>query len=486
MIATPTAGGFLAQEPLPASAVLRGVGDDGTVLGEAVVRGVKSGTSLDAAESVRDGARFLETTAEVPPLLVVIHRTEDVAKNLGGDTRKALRQALGALEEDPSQLETLLKLTEKVIFDSDDVVRMTPLRSGVSTPPPSAAAAPAASLALDAAGRKTSRRRRSMASGDIVVLLDALMRRLGEGLPAASAARPRGDEAEIGADDEEGGELAREQPNHAALAKACCGKVRRLLKRMEGQLELAGEPDRARRGVVQLAAVLGVVRTLRLVEQRPEWRRRQLRLVEADDERRLFEAAVLAIAWGSSALAPRALAEAGDEMFDELSMVVGLLGWLAWDVEIDVEVSSERGGRRGVEDKSWYSAQLFALLAPWLAPDPEALAILEESVPRTPRYRVDGDRWSLVHLALAERLVQVAGASVDEGPGNRRPRPGDLVALSERLDPRVRVVLEVLPAAGDAKVVFYDATEDDGRRAFLASKVLIFPWKDDAVHQAAG
>ena len=167
MIPTPTAGGFLAQEPLPASAVLRGVGDDGTVLGEAVVRGVKSGTSLDAAESVRDGARFLETTAEVPPLLVVIHRTEDVAKNLGGDTRKALRQALGALEEDPSQLETLLKLTEKVILDSDDVVRTTPLRSGVSTPPPSAAAAPAASLALDAAGRKTSRRRRSMASGEI-------------------------------------------------------------------------------------------------------------------------------------------------------------------------------------------------------------------------------------------------------------------------------------------------------------------------------
>jgi hypothetical protein len=36
-------------------------------------------------------------------------------------------------------------------------------------------------------------------------------------------------------------------------------KVRRLIKRMEAQLERAAEQDRARRGIVQLAAVLGVL-----------------------------------------------------------------------------------------------------------------------------------------------------------------------------------------------------------------------------------
>ena len=178
-----------------------------------------------------------------------------------------------------------------------------------------------------------SRRRRSLASGDIVILLDALMRRLGEGLPTASAPRPPGNDEEIGADEEDGGTLARAEPDRAALAKACSGKVRRLVQRMQGQLELAAEPDHARRGVVQLAAVLGVVRTLRLIEQRPEWRRRQLRLVETDVQRQLFESAVLALAWGASGLAPRAVDEAGGEMFDELSMVVGLLSWLAWDAD---------------------------------------------------------------------------------------------------------------------------------------------------------
>lgn len=486
IIATPTPEGFLAQERLQPGVVLRGVGDDGVELGDAVVASTTSGTTLAADAAVRDGARFLETVAGDSPVLVIVHRSEDISKNLGGDTRKALRQALGALDEDPSQLEALLKLTEKVIFDTDDVVRTTPLRAVSAPPPPNAPSSPATSLALDAAGRKTSRKRRSLASGDIVILLDALMRRLGEGLPAAPAPRPPGDDEEIGADEEDGGVLARVEPDRTALAKACSGKVRRLVKRMQGQLERAVEPERARRGVVQLAAVLGVVRTLRMIEQRPEWRRKQLRLVEADIQRQLFESAVLAVAWGSSGLAPRAVEEAGGEMFDELSMVVGLLSWLAWDLAIDVGAALERDGHRGVDEELWPSAQLFALLAPWLATDAVAIAILEETVPRTPRYKVDGDGWFLVHLTLAERIAELVRAPVGGESLGRRVRPGDLVVLSERFDPRVRVVLDVVATSGDAKVLFYDADADDGHRAFLASKVAAFAWNTGVPDRATG
>jgi hypothetical protein len=226
IVATTTMEGFLAQAPLRANSVLRTVHDNGG-LGEAIVRG--DGTRIDANEDVRDTARYLETPEGEPRVLVIVHRTEEIAKNIGGDTRKALRQALGALEEDPTQLETLLKLTEKVIFDSDDVVRTTPLRSGSAPPPATAAPSQMKSLALDAAGRKMSRHRRRLASGDIVVLLDALMRRLGEGLAATAAPRPRADQDEIGTDEEDGGELARTEPDREGLAKACRGKIRRLL-----------------------------------------------------------------------------------------------------------------------------------------------------------------------------------------------------------------------------------------------------------------
>jgi hypothetical protein len=481
-VATPSPQGFRTQEPLSPSIVLQGIGDNSELLGEAVAR-EDVGTTIEAPEVVRDRARYLEFKSSEEHLLVIVHRTEDIAKNLGGDTRKALRQALGALEEDPSQLDTLLKLTEKVIFDSGDVVRMGSLRPTGAPEPPKEHAAAAASLALDAAGRKAARRRRSIASGDIVVLLDALIRRLGEGLPGA-ASPPRSDEAEIGADEEDGGELARAAPDFEVLAKACRGKVRRLIRRMEGQFKLAGAPEQARRGVVQLAAVLGVVRALRMVGQRPEWRRRQLELVDRDDERRLFETAVLAVIWGNEGLAPRAIVEADGEWFDELSLVVGLLVWLAWDVEVDAEEASKRGGLQGVEDASWYPVQLLAALGPWFADDENAARVLEESVARTPRFQVDGDRWLLIHHQMTVDFVRVCAEPDAHGEMGRRPNPGDLVILGEQFAPRVRVVQDVVPSNTDSKVVVFDSEKESGQRAFLCSRVASLPWSRDATGTA--
>jgi hypothetical protein len=483
LVATPTPTGFVAQDSLDVGLVLHAAGDLDASLGEAVAR---EGGVIEAADAVRDGARYLEARTAKEHTLVVIHRTEDIAKNLGGDTRKALRQALGALEEDPTQLEALLKLTEKVIFDFDDVVRITPLRpAGAAGSDQETAAAPV-SLALEAAGRKSSSRRtRSLASGDIVVLLDALMRRLGEGLPTNASPRPRSEEEEIGADEEEGGELAREAPDLEVLAKACRGKVRRLIKRMEGQFELANAPDRARRGIVQLAAVLGVIRTLRFVEHRPEWKRMRHELVDRADEWQLFQAAVLAVAWGPEALAPCAVAEADGEGFAELSMVVGLLAWLAWDVETDISVASLRGGLEGLEDQQWYAVQLLAALGPWLADDSTAQHVLEESVSRMPRFRVDSERWLSVHRAALEVFAAVTGAPDAYGKAGRRVRPGDLVVLHAREVPRVRVVLDVRPGSDGGKVVMIAPDAPDGERAFLSSRVATLDWQWDRGDRAA-
>lgn len=473
-VATPIPEGFRTQEALSPGIVLHGIGDNGRLLGDAVVR--TAGTTIEASDIVRDGARYLEVTTPEHQLLVIVHRTDDVAKNLGGDTRKALRQALGALEEDPGQLDTLLKLTEKVIFDSEDVVRPTPMRPVGAPGLPKEDAGEVTSLALDAAGRKSRRQRRSLASGDIVVLLDALLRRLGEGLPVAAYPRPGTDEAEIGSDEEDGGELAHKAPDFEILAKACRSKIRRLIKRMEGQFELASAPDRARRGVVQLAAVLGVIRAVRIIGLRPEWRARRLDLVDRDDEWRLFEAAVRAVIWHEDGLAPRAITEADGEWFDELSFLVGLLVWLAWDVEVDAEEASKRGGLQGVEDESWYPVQLLAAIGPWFFDDEAAASVLEESVTRTPRQHVDGDWWLHAHRGLMDGFARVAADPDHQGQMGRLAHPGDLVVLGGRELPRVRLVLDVRPGTDGAKVVFFDPAGILERRAFLSSRVPSLPW----------
>ncbi|KAF5033246.1 hypothetical protein DSECCO2_608730 [anaerobic digester metagenome] len=311
-----------------------------------------------------------------------------------------------------------------------------------------------------------------------MVLLDALIRRLGEGLPANAAPRPRNDQDEIDADEEDGGELGRETQDLKALSRACRGKARRLIRRMEKQFIQAAASHQARRGIVQLAAVLGVIRTLRIVEQRPEWRRAHLALVDSNEERRLFKSAVLAIVWGNDALAHRALAETDGEWFDELSMVTGLLAWLAWDVGVDIEDVSKTVRPKEVEDEVWYSIQLLAALGPWLTDDVTAGTTLKESIARTPRVHVDGDKWL---RNLESRLRCVAQVTADperHGQAGRLPRLGDLVVLSSRESHRVRVAFKVVTEGQTRKVIIFDfdATGKISKRVFLVTHVSTLPW----------
>lgn len=473
LLAVPTATGFLAAQPLTDGLGLQARDADGGNVGMATVR---CGQTIDAAEDIREAASVLEYAGATDKVLLVVHRTEEIGKNIGRDTRRALQLALGKLEEDPAQLETHLKLIEKVIFDSEEVVGTRPLRPPGQTDTDTDVARSSESLALDAAGRRTSRTRRSLAGGDISVLLDALMRRLGEGL-ATAPAPPSSDPVAEDATDEVAvdGTIVPKEPDLDTLARACRGKVRRLVKRMVAQLERAAAPDHARRGIIQLAAVLGVLRMLRVVERRPEWKRKQLELADSADLWSLFEEGILAVAWGANGLAPRAIAEA-DGGFGELSYAIALLAWLAWELEIDVEFASRRNGQQGIEDESWYSVQLFAALAPYIVGDTRAIQEVADSVRRTPRFHIDGDEWLRVQGELLSIVARMFSDPDAHGRAGRRPHPGDLAVLGEAFQPRIRVVLEVVPAGRDNKVVLFDAEDENGLQTFLASRVATLPW----------
>src|SRR5207249_1610464 len=212
---------------------------------------------------------------------VLVHRPDEVSRNVGSDRQRELRKALGALEEDPTQLDTLVKLAEKVIFDSDDIVstESLPVRRKAEPSSEQSETSGPESLAVDAKGRRGGRKKRRLASGDILVLLDALMYRLGEGLPGRASTGSPDRESEDG-DDENGDEKEAPPPlPWDLLAKTCRHKVGRLIRRMTRQLKLACSAS-ARRAIVQLAAVLSVVHTLRTIEQRTEWRSKHLKLVE--------------------------------------------------------------------------------------------------------------------------------------------------------------------------------------------------------------
>jgi hypothetical protein len=482
VLAIPSDNGFVLERSIGKGASLDAFAADGSALGPAATD-AEDQSLVIAPASVRDDAQILRgVRAGNRPVFILVHRPEEVARNVGGDRQRELRRALGALEEDPTQLDTLLKLTEKVIFDSDDVVSAdVPIRRKTESSSEKSLSSGPESLAVDAVGRRTSIKKKRIASGDILVLLDALMYRLGLGLPGRASPSPSDGEDQSGGEENRNGDVLLPPPPYEFLAETCRRKVGRLIRRMARQLELATSGS-ARRAIVQLAAVLSVVHALRTMEQRIEWRSKRLKLVDPDHEWQLFDEGGLAFAWGSSALGPRAMREADGEMFQELSLVSGLLAWLAWDLEIDVKAAVERTTPidRDEEDDPWYPIQVFAAVATQLVGDREAQETVVGAVERTARKGADAGSWLTTHLALADRLVKVISQLGRPCPKlERAPRPGDLVILGSALDPRVRIALEVSPSGATGKITVLDQESDNRERQFLMTHVNYLVWWDN-------
>lgn len=477
VLAVPADDGFFLERPIGKSISLEAFAADGISIGYAVTSADAQSVVL-APSNIRETAQILRTDrAQDRSVMVLVHRPDEVARNVGGDRQRELRQALGALEEDPRQLEMLLKLTEKVIFDSEDIVSSEPQ---IRRQSPSSAGEPPKSgpesLAVNAIGRRPTKKKR-LASGDILVLLDALMYRLGAGIPGPASSDPSDSESQPGDEEEGKATDPLQRPPYEILAEMCRRKVSRLIRRMARQLELASSGS-ARRAIVQLAAVLTVVHTLRTMEQRVEWRSKHLKLIDPDDEWYLFDEGGLALGWGSSALGPRSLKEGADEMFQELSLASGLLAWLAWDLEIDVRAEVERTTpiNRAEEDDPWYPVQVFATVATHIAGDQEAQETLTGAVGRTARKGVDAASWLSTHLALADRLAKVIAKPQFYPRAERPARPGDLVILGSALDPRVRVALDVAPSGTTGKISVFDQNSEDRERQFLATHVNFIAW----------
>jgi hypothetical protein len=484
ILAVPTEVGFIAQQPIGKKVMLDAFASDSKALGQAVTSNDDE-TLILAPVEVRDRAQTLRGTRTLlrSHVTLLVHRPEEVARNVGGDRQRELRRALGALEEDPAQLDTLLKLTEKVIFDSDDIItEASPTIRKAQLPSDRGAKLTGPeSLAVEAAGRRSGRKKKSLASGDILVLLDALMYRLGEGLAGRTVLPEQSTNDDGDPNDGYGSDKGppAQPPPYELLAHACRGKVGRLVRRMIKQLEHARSAS-ARRAIVQLAAVLSVIHMLRNMEQRVEWRSKHLLLVDSDHEWEIFEKGSLALTWGPQALVSRALQEGDREPFKEISLAIGLLAWFAWEVQVDVKAAVERKTPLDPEqdDDPWYPIQVLAAVAPALAADEEAREHFFTAVNRTPRKGHDVKLWLATHISFAETLEKIVASPDRVRKTDRAPKPGDLIILRAALDPRVRVALAVAPSGNTTKITVLDEENEDHERHILATHVTYVGWMD--------
>jgi hypothetical protein len=360
-----------------------------------------------------------------------------------------------------------MQIVEKAIFDEEGVrFRKGELQPAPGGEPPAAAPVGHLSISLEEVKRRRGARK-SIAERDLAIVLDLLIHRLGQGLneDVLATAPPEVEEKDL-EPVEAGAHPPNEPPpdpiDSEAVLRACHRKVKKLLSRMSERLERIGEsPEAAASAVARLAAVVGVLRWLRCSEPTFAWLPKGESVVP-DEARNDFFWEV-AGHFSTSVGSPIALARAelGSGPWQEGSLVLGLLGWLGWECEIDhrmLKVPADDDDEADQWDGGWVPRLAWVLRE--VARDEGAQTILRETMTSVRRWRTDPSEWLREHAAWAEALALLE-SDPKGAPTLRRPvQRGDLVRL-DMLNGKSTVAYVM--SLDDTKVFVADPEYEDGR-----------------------
>ena len=237
-----------------------------------------------------------------------------------------------------------------------------------------------------------------------------LLRRISEGLDNASLetdASGRNEEEQVGKEGDEGTKpiepaLPPTSISDADVARAVARRARALTRRMVDQLKLAAEKlERSPTAVMQLIAVIALVRELRHLDKTPRWKKSGYLLVEKRDRRYLLDESVRYLLGADHRMLDevRKLNESETEEGAQLRI---LLLWLAWD--LGDELTDQIGRIWDIQElqSKLRSNAVFLKLIPPISQDSPAWQELVDSIARTvpanPDAALAASRWVDRHL----------------------------------------------------------------------------------------
>lgn len=402
--------------------------------------------------AVVDAATLLRVTVtDGSRRFAIVTRVDDLRGKAAGSAQQKFRMALSGLEGDPEQIVNLFRLVEKALFAQEPLLQPASSSTGhASAPETGGSAADGAERVLTSLEMspvdviRQRRHRRAAPASDIASIIDALIYQLGIRTSAAEAPPappPENDEAEEDVETSHTPDKADDgptPPTGAERAAQCRSKVNSLFKRMAKQLDAAERPEaNVTVAIVQLAAVLGIVKYLRL--GRVDWLPKNDRLVDATKARQFFTTACRSLYGQTRDLAGRALAENNGEPFDELTSVRALLVWLALDSGVDAETLA-RDLKDWPDDVREMVLGVACLLpvATDCARDSHAGALLAHTLSSQPDDAARAER----HLAWAAHIE--ASTSHVSSEASSAFSLGDVVVPFKMKEPRPMIVSEIL------------------------------------------
>jgi len=381
-------------------------------------------------------------------VLAIIHHPAELRELAQTDRQKRMKQALDSLTTDTPLIEDLMRVVEKVIFDEELVLSKPNAANGGKQKPVSTEKVQTQfSIQLKDVARRHTAQTRIVSSGDLAALLDALIHQLGVGLDAqicAPRSIARSEEELVDSDDDE--ILNIPGVDIEKLVALCQRKIRTVLRRMIRQLENAvGSTTGSIKVLVQLAAVLGLVHRLcQVTSDEVSWIRRGETLVPGDARYQFFLDASRLLYSPKKGLMSAAISASGLDSSMELTMVRGLLIWLAWDNGIHVNDPTNFETAGEIEENLRGVARLLAMVSDLMS-DPNSVRKAREAIDSSLHEYdiVDYDRsWLSDFEAWCDDIVLLLTDTPREPLVSRQPDQGDIVYPFKLSPPQVAIVIE--------------------------------------------
>lgn len=388
-----------------------------------------------ADDQVRINASFLELRSEDRlPVFAIVHHEKELSESALTSRQRELKTALASLEGDTPMLEELMRVVEKVIFDdvteaSLEVVRKATTGEEVTAEEPTAQAY---RIPLKDIKRRKKNKPASISAGDLGLLLDALIHRLGAGLQVeihSSAGYARSEEDLRDSEDEE---LVNTQAiDGDALVRTCHRKVRKMLRRMTKQLENAAESKaRTLTVIAQLAAVLALIQRLDELDCRAAtWIPKGQQLVPAEAKLDFFLDVTRLLYSAQSGIMKSALVVLNGEACKEVSIIRGLLLVSASGVDLQGKKT------KGSDDLDLMQSNLsvlsrLMLMTADIIQDDDAYEHAQTAIPRLApelRRNYSGLAWLNDLMRWAEAIEAIRKDPRATPILRRRPEVGDMV-----------------------------------------------------------
>ncbi len=404
---------------------------------------------------------------------VLVHHTSVIDAHSRSGRHQAIRAALGELGATETDVAFLIQQVQHVIFAAEAADHVG-YKVGATAERPSTEASRPNSLAADDSefGRQR-KKQRLIRSGDLGYLIDTLIRFLHT--PRVTASNHTPEPISL---DQEGAGMEDSVPepilDDPAVAKAILHKSRSLIRKMiEREKQAATEESYAPTMLVQLTAVIAILKELRHLERQGRWSSSGLELVDSRALESLFQTSMLYL-FSSKHRLWALVEKRSDEQFEELVTLSLLLTWLAWEVGHTFTPSIPHAWCSEKQDRDWLLAGngYLGKLLPRIGVE-NNWKLLETSIQRTirpiPQWKIDADAWLAINVPCGEALLDEF-TNADKA-FSKRFSVGGFAYVPSITDPW-SVVLDV----EDDKVALWDfQLKEDGvlqPRRFLQSVVI--------------